>query len=647
MAAALHKHFIQAYPFFMATYSKAAKLWARKSSTGPKEIIYSEEGAMQGDPQAMFLFSNTTQEHVVGPTNEAIWNHPDKEDGMGVHFADDGSLVGTPAACAIGYEACKRYAAETGLKLNESKCVIFNPHSLQIPEGVFHPEIKVLKDALPLLGGVIGNKQGIADFLEEKLAALEADMKKVVAYPNTQNATTIFRLCICSRVNYLLRILPPTSELRNGDSLSVSIDKMLRRGVEGLLSTNRSIRLTDDGWTQMKLPLRLGGMGYLDAPRIHVAAHIASKVECHSVVQAIFDAVGRGLGKPAVISSLKTDAQVAHSSLTQQYPVIQRDKKKPIEILPWAEVLRSEGGHLQMQLCKPMLQHHFHTLQRSIAVDAANRMDSCAREGSYVIAAIAKDEHTTIPSVLFRGIVCMRNGLDIEFIPEATACSCSRSPPIYMDKKGNHLATCHLRNNLNQRHNAVRDVLAQCARAAGLITRSESGDTLRIINPRTQQRFDITIPGGGEGGRTLEGDIAVVNPRALAHAGKGELGSRLQPETAAKRMENAKRKKYEKNCEMAGAVLVPLVMESYGRWGPSLRKWFKQLMRRMAMFTDKDEGILSAYWGHRIAIAMHRAAMSGMFDLARQATRTKTQAEDEEKEDEDMDDYGYVSVARF
>src|SRR3546814_19214907 len=77
------------------------------------------------------------------------------------------------------------------------------------------------------------------------------------------------------------------------------------------------------------------------------------------------------------------------------------------------------------------------------------------------------------------------------------------------------------------------------------------------------------------------------------------------PECAARGGESWKIRKYEAVVH-AHSVFVPLVVETFGRWGPRAREIFDECVEKLCASKGAPKSTVKAYWRQRFALVLQR-----------------------------------------
>jgi hypothetical protein len=288
----------------------------------------------------------------------------------------------------------------------------------------------------------------------------------------------------------------------------------------------------------------------------------------------------------------------------------------PIQ-LPEFDALLQRGDKLQLLMGKCISRYELNAFKEAVQPAAVLRVDSCAKEGAVLITTIPKSEQLAFPEdgELFRAAVGMQLGLPIPFI-SPTSCTC-RIGENFANQDGFHLLSqCNVGNQRQSTHNAVRDEWTALMRFAGYHCTVESSETLHRVHDDSNARTDITI-NNYEAGCSMDCDISITDPRCQLNNGSHSVAVAPVAEAAAVAREVQKVNSYGATITAAGGLFMPLVMESYGRWGPKAREFFKLLVDKATSLHNSPSNCMAVYWRSRLCIAMRRAAMKGLLQRSK------------------------------
>ena len=90
------------------------------------------------------------------------------------------------------------------------------------------------------------------------------------------------------------------------------------------------------------------------------------------------------------------------------------------------------------------------------------------------------------------------------------------------------------------------------------------------------------------------------------------------PECAARARESEKIRKYEAVVP-ADSVFVPLVVETFGRWGPRAREIFDECVEKLCASKGAPKSTVKAYWRQRFALVLQRYTAACVRERAQRA----------------------------
>lgn len=242
---------------------------------------------------------------------------------------------------------------------------------------------------------------------------------------------------------------------------------------------------------------------------------------------------------------------------------------------------------------------------------AVLRLRSAAEEGGAWLSCIPKYPSLQIPDQDFRQLIRLRLGLPLANNSAGIPCSCTRHT--VLDDDGYHLmAACPLGDHRIRTHNLLSNTWVQLLRKAGFLCRQEDPTCFQAVGD-TSKRADIVAEGWGEGRKAIF-DVSVTHPWAHDNNHNRPTdpeGYRtLPPERAARAREAEKVRKY-RNFIPQNAVFIPLVVETFGRWGPAARTVLHKCIDRLADITLLPKAALMNYWKQRLTVTLQRSLMEG------------------------------------
>jgi hypothetical protein len=173
-----------------------------------------------------------------------------------------------------------------------------------------------------------------------------------------------------------------------------------------------------------------------------------------------------------------------------------------------------------------------------------------------------------------------------------------------IDTKGYHLtAQCPVGNQRFRTHDAIAITWVALMKQAGFLCRVEDPSCFREVTD-TNKRADIVVDNWVDGKRAIL-DVSVTHPWAQRTRRAGGADAETIPEAAARLREDEKIRKYIDQCP-AHTIFVPLVVESYGRWGPKAREIFDVCIEKLAATKNAPKSAVVAYWRQRFSLVLQR-----------------------------------------
>ena len=189
--------------------------------------------------------------------------------------------------------------------------------------------------------------------------------------------------------------------------------------------------------------------------------------------------------------------------------------------------------------------------------------------------------------------------------------TCPLCPGNSLDPLGYHCVTCKRGGNVTLRHNAVRDVLFNTFRRAGLSSHLEVGSGWGQDCSRTRPA-DILVT-NWDNGISAAFDVTVTSP--LNSSVIMEAG--MYSGVAARAAEFRKHSENNTKCVQLSWKCIPLAVESYGAWGPEALKAFSQVATHLAICgnTYKSKALADLYGclSHTLIRANARAILTSSY----------------------------------
>ena len=267
-----------------------------------------------------------------------------------------------------------------------------------------------------------------------------------------------------------------------------------------------------------------------------------------------------------------------------------------------AEAITSQLQHKFMEphyeAARAAFSQSLHSLPNA-AARIAQYISACGQEAGAAILAAPKTPALTFLPQEYRIMLRRRFHLNLLQIPDGLRCSCSSHPVI--DRKGRHVVTvCGQGQGRHIIHDGFKQELASLCKYAQVYVRQEPNDVYRGIDADNGRRPDLEIRGLLE--RGIYGDVSItepITPRLTINQAKNPL-------QAAKTVEQKKIRNYADISQQAGYEFFPLVLETYGSWGPRLKDFFDTVVNHASEARGIRKDILAVYWRRRLMVSFHK-----------------------------------------
>ena len=461
------------------------------------EFISSEEGAQQGDPLGPLLFCLSVHRLVKMMKSE-----------LNMWYIDDGTLGGHLTDLLHDIDIIKSEGPHIGLTLNDCKCELISDDEEVINYvRQLIPAVSTIDPSeAVVLGAPVGGGQVIDSVLQQKLVDLQrlADRLKLLS---THDGFFLLKNCFSlPKLMYTLRSAPCY------DSPFIrQYDNLIRNTLQSILN----VTLSDDAWSQSKLPVKLGGLGVLSASDIAVPAFIAS-----------------------VIGSADLALKVLPSSLAGNTGSNDADYIRYVslwQLLTNLEPPDSSVAAYQSQWTKPL-----QIIAADAVLSAAPNPTSRARlvaaaappSGAFLQVVPMSSVGTRLDDTAMRIAVALRLGAPV-CIPHRCICGAT------VDSTGIHGLSCRKSAGRIARHTAINEIVKAALTVAGVPCRLE---------PRGLARDDGKRPDGvtsipWKDGRCLVWDVTCPDTLATSYIAKAVSG----PGIIASDAESRKRVKYTRS----------------------------------------------------------------------------------------------------
>lgn len=501
-----------------------------------QHALLSTSGVQQGDPLGPLLFALTLSEllKTIDIPQEIALN---------IWYLDDGTLIGPRSLVADIMSRISAQGNQFGLLLNQSKCEVYWPTGNQdFPE--FPPGVTRLREGISLLGSPVwGSPIYMSSCVSELVGKVESIQAKILELEDPQVELHLLRSCagIC-KINHVLRTVP-------SNAMQVPLQRF-DTSLRAALSKASHSPISDLSWKQAVLPFRLGGIGLREAGN---TAPIAFMASCNS-------------SRPLIRQLLPPCSVEGNVPSQPQLPGEQEARDQAINM----GILDLDDTHTQASLQAQLDEKWQEELLSQCNIRDKARLlalaDSTETSG-WLRATPIESLGLAMPGPEF--IISLRIWLGVNIFSSSPNPLCACGTPI--DSKGDHLLGCGFGPLRTRRHNALCSIVWHALLQDNANAKCEqrvTGDSQ--IRPGDVYHPDFT------NSRPTHFDISVRNTTQSSTINRASESAGV----AASEGEASKDEKYELIVERAGAVFVPLVVETLGVWTPFARSTLKSIAAR-------------------------------------------------------------------
>ena len=510
------------------------------------EIIYSQEGTTQGGPESMGFYA-VSMKSLTKP-----------EPGLKkLFYADDGSAGGKILRLAEYWRSLNIDGPPNGYFPNPPKTVLITkPEYYQQALEAF-PDIEVTTVGHEFLGSFIGSHAGTQVFVEEQVKIWSEDIEALVkvAEFDPQLAYCAYVFGTSHRWQFVCRTTPNISAaLKDLEDLIRSKLIPVITGKEFCSDEMRSI---------LRLPARLGGMGFLNPTEEADYEYENSKIATAELSKAIFE--------------------------QQERLVIDNDAEK--ETLKEIVERKSARLNLMQDEVKAATTDH---MQKII------ELSSEKGASIWLTSLPLKDYGFRLNKQQFSDAICMRYDLRLADVPRS--CACGEEYSI------NHCLTCKKGGFVHVRHNVVRDTVHELMTEVCKDVQLEpallpvTGEALPAgANTNDGARLDVSGLGFWVPMSRALFDIRVFNPMALTNWTRG-LAASYRYHQQEKKLHYNKRV-----LEVEKGSFSPLVFSCSGGAGPEATAFIKQLALKLSIKRQESYSATVSFIRRRIRFDILRS----------------------------------------
>ena len=608
--------------FFWQFYGQPALLWFRMDD-GSVETILSEQGTQQGDAAGPFLFCLAFQPALLQLQQEF-------PDAFLAAFMDD--VIGgiDESQIAPFTDAADRIFLTHMLSLRRDKSCAWSPQWLQssdIPPEATNA-ITCSTEGIKVVGGPIGSDTYVNGRLNKVLGKHRRLLDALVPFAEQylQDAALLLRYCAVPRMSYYCRLLPPAAST------------ILRAAAQHDFAVLTAAGLMYDIGQphppvirQLRLPIRLGGLGLTSAAEVAPAAFLGSvAVSANEVLERFADRPWMPAGGAAAFLSLPwlTTAADVHNAISNRLNLNQNDLP-PLPTLIQGDTVSTLQKTLTDKIHKATFEACFDSFPDTTR--ARPRILSChGPAASGWLTAIPSTARKQLSNHEYRLAVLLRLGLNLPQALQSRRCVCNGN----VDSFGDHFFLCHRGNQRSMKHNALRDLFRRLLAEVNIPADTEVHlHSLGITPPSSdpnQQRMDLYFILDGEG---YLADVTVTHscrpdPHVPYQAGVNRRNATRPGGEAAREAEKTKENRYKANVTNAGFKFIPLAAETFGRWGEQAADLLKLIAKKKrpppgagprGAFTD---GLVN-HWNQCLSVALMKYNAQQISSRAHHAARSR------------------------
>ena len=450
------------------------------------------------------------------------------------------------------------------------------------------------------LGSPLGSKQYIENWLNDKIKSLKMDVNLLVDFPNKHAVWNMLYYCFRSKVNHLQRTVSPHLMF---DFLT-SFEDMK----ESIFANTISGNLERIEWYQACLPITDGGFGLGFSTVSLYAAYIASCATSFVFVkQACPISVQHDLAESNRAGIDRCSSWVGDFVLNiELYKTLCGDPSKTDNV-NFYSLINGDYSTDKIQ-AKLMLavDGRLNKDYKRINADRgkihkARYLSTRGKHSGAWLRALSKDA-TVMTSEEFAIAARFRLGMKLPNISNTLRCDCKTAPLV--GECGEHFHACAAGKEINNTHKSLVKLMQLVSSYAGIQT---------IYEP--SQCFPNTITNARPDTKLIQPNLCVncihhvITDCTVTHPGTQtnlKLHSDTKKGISAVVRENAKNRKY---CDLATANemhFVPLVFESWGRWGKQLIDFVDSNVQKAWQTRGRSIpfAVLKQYWIKRIAVTL-------------------------------------------
>jgi len=450
-------------------------------------------------------------------------------------YLDDGVLAGRTADVAAALAVIAELGPDLGLELNlvKNEAVFFWDDT---PDP-FPKEVERFRGGFELLGSPIGDEAFCTKFISKFTAKAVTHTLGPLSSLDDPQVDMLIRLCASyCRVVHLLRAVPTLYAQQAIAVFDAAVQKALAHGV--------GVLFPEQARLQLRLPMALGGAGMRRAAEHAAGAYLSS-----------------------VLRAGEADGWLACEAMGFDQALQELCARSGLEA---AAVRDPVSVRTQRHFSEAVDKHAFASLLAAAPPLDRARLLSVSGRGAGAWLGVIPSEALGYVLTPPEFTVLIKWWCGMEVFDSVFACpSCGYA----MDRAGYHALTCRHAGSLGVRHNALREIFLNFLGRAGI--KGCMREAPSLLPGSAARPADIFVPNFAAAQSACL-DFAVTHtqqPNILECASVCGGAAAEQYEIAVKE------DKFGAECKAAGLLLVPMVVEVFGRWGERSQEAFQLIAK--------------------------------------------------------------------
>ena len=591
------------------SYSENTILWLRGEHGKIVKQMSSRQGVRQGDPLGSLSFAVAL--HPV------ICNTLEKFPQLKiVAIHDDCTICGPEDDVVLAAQHFSDRAKLLNLKVNPQKCCLIALHQRPISEETQHrldsgfdEKIRVERDGTKVIGVPIGT----SGYVQREALRIINNEKDTFDILRTceklpkQVRFLLLRVCSQTQLTYLTRCLPQ----KDIEDALTAFDKMVfdtaTSITDSFLMPWLPFKDRYDAPTKLRiasaqatLPLKQGGLGirlhhsnlshtaYIGAIAQAAPYLLQARTQRQAEQAQVAPRLAEGLRNALeAYASLIPDNALNKLRTDRLLPKAHQhaDSKQCLEM--WAAAIKLKNTRKPLPKLQKALTSLIHNqvtseINKMLDVQGLTRLAACSAKGaSAALTAVPTEECLIINDEAFATLVQLRLGTLAFPTNGRSECTC-KAKRCNQAENPEHFLSCPTlrKNQMNTRHDAIRETIAGIARLAGCFTETEPV----MLHGSNNDHPDIFVIAGLQ---AFYVDITVRSPICPSLIDGAKADQALDTTKLLETAEKSKSALYADLCSRSGIAFLPLALNPFGQAGAQTKDIFKAIAER----ADGDPGL--------------------------------------------------------